>query len=73
MHDVDASLVDEPLGELPLLERHLIAPVAAPVDRCDDHIAFGLHAVDPLGHAPDGSMREIGQEVHSAPALRCAL
>jgi hypothetical protein len=71
MDDIDAFL-DQPTGEADLLLGDVIAPVAAPVDRGDQHVAgaAGAHLRVPVhltGNAPSRLFREVRQQVDAGP------
>jgi hypothetical protein len=50
VHDVHAA-VDETVGERALVPRHVVPPVAAPVDGDDDEVARAPSRPDAFDHA----------------------
>jgi len=68
VNDIHPAL-DEPVGKLDLLVGDLVAPVGAPVDRCDAHVAGPLGVADPARHAPGSLFGKILQQVDARPIL----
>src|SRR5260370_32860325 len=71
MHDGDA-FINQAMGKRALLRGNVIAPVAAPVDRCDEDIARLLMLSHLTCDSRSGRFREIVEEIDSRGNTRGA-
>jgi len=66
--DVDAA-VDQPVRKAHMRAGHVVAPVAAPVNRGHDDIAWTAHLTQAVGNSPNGQLGQIGQQVDTGPVV----
>src|SRR4030095_12744260 len=64
------AFFDQAMGECDMLPRNVITPVAAPVDRGNDEIAWLALMPDLIRNSRGSRVRKIVQQIHS-PTRRC--